>query len=235
MTEHVREEKKRVFLQALKDNLGIIESALRAAGIARGTYDNWRARDAEFDRACDDVMEAQCDYVEGKLLQRINDGDTTAMIFYLKTKGKHRGWTEKQLKKQEAPQKVELLPAQQKDRRKDFKKRVSAKRTDIIRRLKSQGKYTEELSVMVTLTAETYIQLENLQDVMLDDDYQSVTVQISREGNERRQLNPMEGQLTALRRQLADLLTKIGMSTESKERKQDSDSFKDFLEEMKDN
>jgi hypothetical protein len=37
----------------------------------------------------------------------------------------------------------------------------------------------------------------------------------------------------ALRRQLMKQLTAIGMTTDSKERKQDGDSFKDFLEEIK--
>ena len=58
-------------------------------------------------------------------------------------------------------------------------------------------------------------------------------VQISREGNERMQKNPLEDMMTSLNRQLTQQLTAIGMTTESKERKQDSDNFKDFLEEMK--
>jgi len=42
-----------------------------------------------------DKTEAVTDEVEGCLLKKIREGDTTAMIFYLKTKGRNRGYSEK--------------------------------------------------------------------------------------------------------------------------------------------
>ena len=238
MTDQQRIEKKKLFLEALSNGLGIIETALRAVGIPRNTYVNWRKSDPEFDQQCADIMESQVDFVEGKLLQRINEGDTTAMIFYLKTKGKNRGWTEKLPKKEERPQGVEILPppppeVEKKDRKDEFYHRVSVHKEYLIRLLKDQGKYTDELEVIVTSTAWTYARIEELQDDMLSPGYQKMIVQISREGNERMQKNPLEDMMTSLNRQLTQQLTAIGMTTESKERKQDSDNFKDFLEEMK--
>ena len=42
----------------------------------------------------DALNEETLDYAESKLLQSIRDGNVTSIIFYLKTKGKKRGYVE---------------------------------------------------------------------------------------------------------------------------------------------
>jgi len=52
--------------------------------------------DAEFAQGIKDAFEAVLDNVESKLLSKINDGDVTSLIFFLKTRGKKRGYVERQ-------------------------------------------------------------------------------------------------------------------------------------------
>ena len=91
-----RKEKKKAFVKAMGEVMGNITLACRAVGITRQTYYNWIDKDPEFRKECDSVNEEAIDFVENKLFSRINDNDTTAIIFYLKTKGKGRGYIEKQ-------------------------------------------------------------------------------------------------------------------------------------------
>lgn len=87
--------KKRELIKALASSLGNVTEATRAVGIDRSTYYKWLKEDPDFAQSIEEVNDEQIDYVESKLLQRINEGDTTATIYYLKTKGKRRGWSEK--------------------------------------------------------------------------------------------------------------------------------------------
>tara|TARA_R100000700_G_C3177093_1_gene152134 strand:+ start:4213 stop:4557 length:345 start_codon:yes stop_codon:yes gene_type:complete len=87
--------KKETFLKCLRNNLGHISRACESAKISRGTYYKW-IDEAEFKEQVDAVNEGLVDHVEHQLLKKIDMGDTTAIIFYLKTKGKNRGYVEKQ-------------------------------------------------------------------------------------------------------------------------------------------
>lgn len=87
--------KKDLFLDAFKSTLGIVSQACEKVGISRVTFYDWCSTDLDFKSKVDEINDMQIDFVESKLLQNINKNDTTASIFYLKTKGKKRGWSEK--------------------------------------------------------------------------------------------------------------------------------------------
>lgn len=81
---------KKTFIDAYGKSFGNITQSCKAADISRQTYYNWMLNDSEFKSAVDltEPAEVFLDFLESKLIQRINDGDTTAVIFALKTKGK---------------------------------------------------------------------------------------------------------------------------------------------------
>ena len=95
-TKGTTSNKKETFLQALKLNLGNITEACKASNVPRRTYYHWVDAAEEFKQSCKDVEESLLDLAENRLLEKIDKYDITAIIFFLKTKGKKRGYQEKQ-------------------------------------------------------------------------------------------------------------------------------------------
>ena len=90
--------KKEKLLQALKETQGLIYHACKKAGnISRSTYYRYLKEDEEFAKAVKEIQEAQIDYVDGELIKNIARGKETSIIFYLKSKAKDRGYTDKSL------------------------------------------------------------------------------------------------------------------------------------------
>ena len=226
-TDNTAQEKS-AFLDALRSTLGIITLACEKSGVRPSDVKKWRKADAEFASSVEEIMDMQCDFVEGSLLRLIKEGDTAATIFYLKTKGKKRGYSEKALQEP----KKEISPEAAAVAAKEAKKKVRAKKDYIIRLLKKEGKYTSELSMQVTLTAQLMVRAEQLQAEMGSPDYQQVIVEYSREGNRRESVNPKEKLLIDLSGQIQKALRALGMNTDSKERKTDGDDLGDFMKAL---
>jgi hypothetical protein len=83
------------FLIAYEKSLGVLKPACDMTGMCRKTIWEWRKKYPEFDAACHDCEETAVDFVETKLYKLINDGAEASTIFYLKTKGRKRGYVEK--------------------------------------------------------------------------------------------------------------------------------------------
>lgn len=94
MTTHETKQKKKAMLKALEKSMGIITTASKQAGVARKTHYNWMKNDSEYRAEVEATLEVQIDFAESKLLQNIQEGKEASTIFYLKTKGKHRGYME---------------------------------------------------------------------------------------------------------------------------------------------
>lgn len=91
----MRSIKKKSLLEALEKSLGIVSTACKKVGISRRTYYNWYNNDSLFKSAVDDINEMALDYAESKLHGLIKDSNVAAILFYLKTKGKSRGFIER--------------------------------------------------------------------------------------------------------------------------------------------
>lgn len=87
-------KKQKQFLKALDSVAGNVTAACKSVNVSRQTYYNWLKED-DFATAVDEVNEANLDYAESKLHALIRQENPTAIIFYLKTKGKKRGYVER--------------------------------------------------------------------------------------------------------------------------------------------
>ena len=82
------------FLEALRGTAGNVSEACLVTGTARATHYVWRKTPA-YAEAVEEVEEACLDRAESALFRLIEEGSVPAVIFYLKTKGKRRGYSEK--------------------------------------------------------------------------------------------------------------------------------------------
>lgn len=87
---------KKAVLVALEKSLGVVTTACKNVGVGRTQFYNWLKDDKEFAMAVKEIENIALDFAESQLHQQIQGGNTSATIFYLKTKGKKRGYVERQ-------------------------------------------------------------------------------------------------------------------------------------------
>jgi predicted DNA-binding transcriptional regulator AlpA len=86
---------KKALLEALEQSLGVVTSACKKVGIGRTTFYLWMNDDEEFKKQVDDISNVALDFAESQLHKQIKEGVPASTIFFLKTKGKSRGYIEK--------------------------------------------------------------------------------------------------------------------------------------------
>jgi hypothetical protein len=87
---------KKRMLEALEKSLGIVTTACKSAGIHRSTHYEWLHSDEKYKNEVESIQEITLDFAESQLHKQISEGNTSATIFLLKTKGKARGYVERQ-------------------------------------------------------------------------------------------------------------------------------------------
>ena len=90
------EHNKKAILVSLEKSLGVVTTACKKINVSRTQFYKWVKDDAQFRAAVNDIQNVTLDMAESQLHKQILDGNTTATIFNLKTKGKKRGYVERQ-------------------------------------------------------------------------------------------------------------------------------------------
>lgn len=87
---------KKGMIEALEKSLGIVTTACKAVGISRETHYRWLREDEKYKASVDAIADIALDFAESSLHKQIQNGEVSSTIFYLKTKGKSRGYVERQ-------------------------------------------------------------------------------------------------------------------------------------------
>lgn len=94
LTSERIDKNKSNMIEALDKAFGIVSKACEMVGISRQTHYRWMKEDEEYKDQVDDIQDVALDFAENALLKQIQQGNTAATIFYLKTRGKKRGYIE---------------------------------------------------------------------------------------------------------------------------------------------
>ena len=89
-------------IETLKKTFGNVSMTCERLGLSRQTFYKWRNEDPEFNAAVEDINERTLDFVESKMFEGINAGNTRLIMFYLNCKGKKRGYGLKEEEKNPA-------------------------------------------------------------------------------------------------------------------------------------
>lgn len=94
MSKHQPEVWKKLLLQSLEKNLGIVTPACKEIGLSRDRFYVYYNEDEEFKKAVDDIQNIQLDFVENQLFKKIQEGSEKSILFYMRFRGKKRGYND---------------------------------------------------------------------------------------------------------------------------------------------
>lgn len=95
LTEARTRTRKQNMVLAMFHYKGIVTDALKSIGLTHAVHLTWLREDAEYAQRIHDAQESAIDWVETQLFKQVKAGVPSSTQFYLKTKAKHRGYTER--------------------------------------------------------------------------------------------------------------------------------------------
>ena len=88
--------RKKALYEALKCELGVVTTACETVKVSRETHYQWLKTDPNYKSWVEEMPDLVLDFSETALLKKIKGGNVPSIIFHLKTKGKSRGYVERQ-------------------------------------------------------------------------------------------------------------------------------------------
>jgi hypothetical protein len=85
------DQQQEKFLEVLEQNMGVVSLTLDMTKTSRVVFNEWMT-EVFFNEKVKDIDAKTLDIVEKLLLDEINKGNMSAIQFYLKTKGRNRGY-----------------------------------------------------------------------------------------------------------------------------------------------
>ena len=89
--------KQKAMVEALEKSLGIVTSACKSVDIARNTHYEWLKTNKSYRKLCKDIENVALDFAESHLHKQIAKGNPLSTMFFLKCKGKGRGYIEQNI------------------------------------------------------------------------------------------------------------------------------------------
>ena len=90
-----RQQTAQRIIDAIRESSGLLTLAAKKANLTYKTIWQYSQDFPSVKQAVVESKERMLDFAEGKLYEKIKEGDNTAIIFYLKTQGKGRGYIER--------------------------------------------------------------------------------------------------------------------------------------------
>jgi hypothetical protein len=87
--------KQSVIAGELKRFKGAVSSAAKSLGVSKTTLQKYIIKSKVLKDLIVELTETEIDEVESELMGQVRKGNMTAILFYLKCKGKDRGWVER--------------------------------------------------------------------------------------------------------------------------------------------
>jgi len=94
-SKKVMQNRKKQILELYPKKACNVSAVCSAVGITRKTFYDYVNSDSDFKESIEESKEALLDNAESVLQKKIMGEDTISLIFFLKTKGRGRGYTER--------------------------------------------------------------------------------------------------------------------------------------------